>query len=141
MFKLTAAIMALTSTVAAVPKFVPCDPQLSCDAVLSKGSKTPVTGSKCYIFYPGKAYENLDKTLQSEYTAAGFPSSDKTPLTGCFTKDTMKTGFGKLNFNSANFSFKDMIDMEWDVATNLQFTAEGKTWFWLMDKPMSKDQI
>jgi len=53
----------------------------------------------------------------------------------------MKTGFGKLNFNSANFSFKDMIDMEWDVATNLQFTTEGKTWFWLMDKPMSKDQI
>lgn len=140
MFKLTA-IMALASTVAAVPKWVPCDPQLTCDHVLSKAHKKKVEGSKCWNIVQGKAFDKLDKSLQSEYIKAGFPTDDKNYLTGCFSKETMEKEFGKLNYNYVKYSFVDMMNMEYDIVTNLKFSAENKGWFWLMDKKMTKEQI
>ena len=101
MFKLTSVIMALASTVAAAPAYVACDPQMSCDQVLSKNSTTPVTGSKCYKFYSaGKNYQKLDKATQEEFAKAGFPTTeDSNSQTRCLSQEDVKSGFGKLFFN------------------------------------------
>ena len=59
LYKLTTAIMALVAAVSAADatnstsapsnlKFTPCDVQVSCNAVLSKASGTPVTGATCW---------------------------------------------------------------------------------------------
>ena len=56
MFKLASIVMALASTSSAadstVPKFVPCDAQVSCNTILTKAQGTEVTGSSCYILLP-----------------------------------------------------------------------------------------
>jgi len=53
----------------------------------------------------------------------------------------MTSGFDKLNFNYVNYNFVEMMEMGYDIATNLKDTAEDRGFFWLMNKPMDQEQI
>ena len=84
MFKLTSVVMALASTASAATKlqWVPCDAQMSCDAVLSKAQGTKVTGSTCYTLRAGQNFYVLKETVKTEFMNAGFPTSGDS--TACF---------------------------------------------------------